>query len=257
MLCGCFGLVAAFEGNLDWTAYFVGMAAVFDFFDGFAARLLKVSSAIGKDLDSLADMVTFGLVPGVVMFKLLLISSSGQLEFNSFDWNSATVSMADKIIPFIAFLIPVFSALRLAKFNNDTRQTDSFIGLPTPANAIFICSIPLIIMQLSQHFIESSFRPGTQFPLQKDPLWELLNNTFTLLTLVIVFSFLLVAELPLFALKFKSFGWKGNEIRFIFLGLSLVLLITLKFIGIPLIIILYILLSVINNLIKKKNSPSQ
>lgn len=217
LLCGCLAVVQAFEGNLVWAAYLVGIAAVLDFFDGFAARLLKVSSPIGKDLDSLADMVTFGLVPGIVMF--VLISSS----LDVVDGNS---NQYLKYLPYTAFLIPVFSALRLAKFNNDTRQSDSFIGVPTPANAMLICSLPLMLEFNNFEFI---------------------LNPFLLLALSIVMSFLLVAELPLFALKFKHFKWPGNEIRFVFLGISLGLLITFQFLGIALVIILYVVMSLINN----------
>lgn len=219
LLCGCIAIVQAMNGNLVWAAYLVGMAAVFDFFDGFAARLLKVSSPIGKDLDSLADMVTFGVVPGIVVFQLFSISEN--------PWNG--------IIPYVAFLIPVFSALRLAKFNNDNRQSDSFIGVPTPANSILICSLPLII--------------------NNSVLWRsIILNPYLLLITTLVMSFLLIAELPLIALKFKHFKWKENEVRFIFIGLCGLFLSLFQFIGIPLCILLYIVVSVINNLIRKENS---
>lgn len=222
LLCGCLAIVQVFEDNLVYAAYLVGLAAIFDFFDGFAARMLNVSSAIGKDLDSLADMVTFGVVPGLVMFKLI------QLSIINY-----TLPVS---ISYIAFLIPIFSALRLAKFNNDTRQTESFIGLNTPANSMVICSIPLI---LRQH-----------------PTVGTLLNPYVLCVLSVGLSLLLVSEIPIFALKFKHFKWKGNEIRFIFLALSLLMLITLQFLGIPLIIILYVLLSLLTNyLAKRKVNP--
>jgi CDP-diacylglycerol--serine O-phosphatidyltransferase len=216
LLCGCLALVKAFEGDLIWAAYLVGIAAILDFFDGFMARLLHVSSPIGKDLDSLADMVTFGVVPGVVMFKLLQIAIAQENL-----WNHT---------PYLAFLIPVFSGIRLAKFNNDTRQTESFIGVNTPANSILICSLPLIIGANSSGIL-------TNFIL----------NPYLLMTLTIVMSALLVSEIPIFSLKFKSFGWKGNEIRFVFLISSIILLVCLQFVGIPLVIALYILLSILNN----------
>jgi len=248
LLCGCLAIVKAFEGNLVWAAYLVGIAAVLDFFDGFAARMLKVSSPIGKDLDSLADMVTFGVVPGVVMFQLIKISLSvlmvdgpalngwtvyppSAVAHDGITESASYLSFFESNVSYIAFLIPIFSAIRLAKFNNDTRQTDSFIGVPTPANAMVICSLPLILAYSDYTFIA---------------------NIYFLSVLAVVMSFLLVAELPLFALKFKHFKWQGNEIRFVFLGLSLVMLITLQFVGIPLIIIMYILLSVINNVFLKK-----
>lgn len=237
LLCGCLAIVKAFEGDLVWAAYLVGIAAVLDFFDGFAARMLKVSSLIGKDLDSLADMVTFGVVPGVVMFKLIGLSRlfSIALEANTPDVSAIGIGNSIYFQQYIAFLIPIFSAIRLAKFNNDTRQSDSFIGVPTPANAMFICSIPLM-----EEFNHLGF----------------VLNPYILVFVTIIFSFLLVSELPLFALKFKHFKWKDNEIRFVFLGLCLVMLITLQFIGIPLIIIMYILLSVINNVFLKKKVVS-
>ena len=218
LLCGCLAIVKAFEGDLIMSAYLVGLAAIFDFFDGFAARLLRVVSPIGKDLDSLADMVTFGVVPGVIMYKLL---GTGIEIYN----------LENNIIPLkfslIAFLITIFSAIRLAIFNNDTRQTSSFIGVPTPAVAIFICSIPLVL-QNNDHLI-------------------FLHPIF-LISTTVIFSILLVSKLPLFALKFKTFGWKGNRTKYIFLGLSVLLLIFLQFVGIPLIILLYIVMSLITHL---------
>ena len=229
LLCGCLAIVQVFEGNLIYAAYLVGLAAIFDFFDGFAARMLNVSSAIGKDLDSLADMVTFGVVPGLVMFQLLKTSLiTGNVDFQVFKNNSFLV--------YLPFIIIIFSALRLAKFNNDTRQTESFIGLNTPANSMVICSIPLI---LNQH-----------------PEIGTLLNPYVLCVLSVVLSLLLVSEIPMFSLKFKHFKWKANEIRFIFLALSLLMLTTLQFLGIPLIIILYVLLSLLTNyLAKRKVNP--
>lgn len=225
LLCGCLAVVAIFEGNLFTASYLVGLAAVLDFLDGFTARMLKVTSPIGKDLDSLADMVTFGLVPGILMFKLSGIA----IEI----FNEQNAHTIPQWASYLAFSIPIFSAIRLAKFNNDTRQLDSFIGLPTPANAMLICSLPLI--------------------LKSNPDFNILNPHL-LIPLELVMSYLLVAELPLFALKFKHFQWKGNEIRFLFLGTSLVLLLAFKFIAIPLIITLYILLSVMTNLLLKAKS---
>jgi CDP-diacylglycerol--serine O-phosphatidyltransferase len=228
LLCGCFAIVQVFEGNLNWAAYLVGIAAVFDFFDGFTARILKVSSPIGKDLDSLADMVTFGVVPGVIMYKLIFLV-----------YLNANISVSFELIEkklylcYVAFLIPVFSAIRLAKFNNDTRQSESFIGLPTPANAIFVASLVLLSKDYSGRFTPE-----------------------ILCLLTVLLSLLLIAPMPLFALKFKSFGFKGNEIRYFFIGLSLVLLISLQLVGIPLIIILYVFLSLINNGLRRRKAIS-
>lgn len=237
LLCGCLAIIQIFEGNMVWASYLVGFAAVLDFFDGFAARLLKVSSPVGKDLDSLADMVTFGAVPGLMMHRMLdmgyLVNHQAFQLIAEFKW-----------LMFLPLLITIFSAVRLAKFNNDTRQSESFIGLPTPANAIFICSIPLIVNW------------DTHFDLRGDVIIHFLIHPYTILILSVVLSYLLVAELPLFSLKFKSFGWKGNEIRFVFLALSLASLIAFQYLGLPLIIVLYLLLSVVSNVTGKTSSRS-
>ncbi|MGZ3865646.1 MAG: CDP-alcohol phosphatidyltransferase family protein [Bacteroidia bacterium] len=247
LLCGCLALVKAFEGDLVWAAYLVGIACVFDFFDGFMARLLGVSSPIGKDLDSLADMVTFGVVPGVVMYKLLHLSVGGE-EMVDAGWHTTIYPLAP--LSYVAFMITIFSAIRLAKFNNDTRQSESFIGLPTPANAIFLCSLPLISDQ-----IMSKINQNNPFEILVDfssnPVLATLNNPWVLIITTIIFSLLLVSPLPLFSLKFKSFGWKGNEIRFVFLGLAVIMLALLQFVGIPLVIILYILMSAVNNFMSR------
>lgn len=215
LFAGCLALYFAFEGELVVTAYLVGIAAVFDFLDGMVARLIHAYSEIGKQLDSLADMVSFGVVPGTVMFMLLQ-----RLE-------APFMGIPADVVPFFGFLITIFSALRLAKFNIDTRQTTSFIGLPTPACTLFVASLPLIL--------------ETGGLLE----FELILNYPVLLALTLMLSFLLVAELPLFALKFKNLTWQDNSIRFIFLGLSVILAVVLKFAAIPLIIVLYILLSIV------------
>lgn len=227
LLCGCFAMVKIFEGNLVLAAFLVGIALVCDFFDGFTARLLKVSSPIGKDLDSLADMVTFGVVPGMMMFKLLA---------RSFVTGDAGIPFQCPQIAYCAFLIPLLSGLRLAKFNNDTRQTDSFIGLNTPSNTMIVCSFPLIL----------------QFQPEMHWMTALIENPWFLLAVTLVFSTLLVSELPFFALKFKNFGWSDNQVRYSFLVLALVLILALQYTAIPLIILLYILVSIVNNIFSKK-----
>jgi CDP-diacylglycerol--serine O-phosphatidyltransferase len=217
LLCGCLAIVAAFEGHLQLAAYLVGLAAIFDFCDGFAARLLRVTSVIGKDLDSLADMVTFGVVPGVVVFHYLEAIEQSMMPYTfillDYSW-----------VNYSAFLLVIFSAVRLAKFNNDPRQSDSFIGLPTPANAIFWCS--LIFLQDSPRIL--SF-----------------VNPYSMIVGVMLFSALLVSEIPLFALKFRHFGWRGNRVRFSFIALSVLVLVIFQETGVPLIIILYVLFSMI------------
>ncbi|GAB4150826.1 MAG: CDP-alcohol phosphatidyltransferase family protein [Bacteroidia bacterium] len=235
LLCGCLAVVFIFEGNPVISAYLVGVAAVLDFLDGFMARLLNQHSPIGKELDSLADCVTFGVVPGILMFKMI----SWMITLN----NQVESEMIATYLPYVAFIIPLFSALRLAKFNIDTRQSESFIGVPTPANSILLCSFPVIM-----YFNKSIAAPdGTLI----EPLPDFLFNPWFYAGLSLVMSVLLISEIPLFALKFKSFGWKKNEIRYIFLGMSLILLIVLREIALPLIIALYILLSVVNNLLNR------
>ncbi|MEO8151374.1 MAG: CDP-alcohol phosphatidyltransferase family protein, partial [Bacteroidia bacterium] len=253
LLCGCIGIKFAYEGNLLWSVYLIGAALVFDFFDGFVARLLKVSSPIGKDLDSLADMVTFGVLPGVIMYQLIF-------KADCFHPGWHTVINNKPLLPYIAFMIPVFSALRLAKFNNDPRQTDSFIGVPTPAVTMFIASIPLMISDplvrppqqgwtfypplsgvLDTLSVFSDTQTGLPIPLGHAPNFtdQIFSNIYVLIAITIVVSFLLVSELPLFALKFKNFSWADNKIRFVFLICCVVLMIIFKFAAIPLIIILY------------------
>ncbi len=240
LLCGCLAIVFAFDGNLVWSAYLVGIAAVLDFLDGFVARALKQYSEIGKQLDSLADMVTFGVVPGVVMFKLIQISIFHNNPETMISALNGDLLQRYPPLTYVAFLIPLFSALRLAKFNIDTRQSDSFIGVPTPANAILICAIPLIL----KFGGDTLWYASTDLPM--------LLNTWSLIGLTVIMSILLISEIPLFALKFKSFGWKGNEIRWSFLAAAVLLLVTLQFVGIPLAIVLYIFMSVVNNLVSKK-----
>ncbi|MFL5765335.1 MAG: CDP-alcohol phosphatidyltransferase family protein [Bacteroidia bacterium] len=235
LFCGCLAIVSAFRGNLVSSACFVGIAAILDFFDGFVARLLKVGGELGKQLDSLADMVTFGVVPGVVMFRLMS-DAVWHIFYGPHD-NPGLFPL----LPSLAFLITIFSALRLAKFNIDTRQTNSFIGVPTPANSILICSLPLV----------ARYQPY----LGSIPVYQLANNLTFLTALTLIMSYLLVAELPLFALKFKNFGWADNKIRYSFLIISVILLILFQFIAIPFIIFLYIIMSVINNMMSKRTEP--
>ncbi|MBI3500688.1 MAG: CDP-diacylglycerol--serine O-phosphatidyltransferase [Bacteroidetes bacterium] len=227
LFSGCIAIVFAFEGNLVWSAYMVGFSCVFDFLDGLVARALKVNSEIGKQLDSLADMVSFGVVPGIIIFQLLKMNASPSFIHFWFD---------DIIPATIAFIITIFSSIRLAKFNLDTRQSDSFIGLPTPANTIFIASLPIIL----------------QMQYDNETIKQFIINPDFLISLSLISSFLLIAPLSLFALKFKNFSWADNKVRYIFLLLSVVLLVIFKFMGIPLIIILYIVLSIINNFVAKK-----
>jgi len=216
LVAGCFAIERAFAADFPMAFLFVVIAAVLDFFDGFFARLLKSYSDIGKELDSLADMVSFGAAPAFVLFNALR-------EGGFSGWE-----------PYLVFAVAAFSALRLAKFNLDTRQTTEFIGLPTPANALLIVSLVYLI--------------GLE---EKGPMLFLLSSPWWLIGLSLVLSILLVSEIPMFSLKFKSFGWKQNSLRYSFLILSLILLVILKAYAVPCILLLYILLSVLRNLMFK------
>lgn len=226
LLSGCLALVMIAIGDPLAAAYLVIAAAVFDFLDGFAARLLNATTPIGGDLDSLADMVTFGVVPGMMLLHYLLENLGLSIDGIS--------NFVERPILLVPFLVPIFAALRLAKFNVDTRQTDSFRGLPTPASALWVISIPLII----------EFMP---FHIWWEPESVIVDKWF-IIGSAIGLSALMVSDIVLLAMKFKSFGWKGNELRFIFLIISVVLLIILRPVAIPIILSLYLLLSVINNL---------
>jgi CDP-diacylglycerol--serine O-phosphatidyltransferase len=270
LFCGCLAVVFAFQGNLVWTAYLVGIAAVLDFFDGFAARMLHVSGEMGKQLDSLADMVTFGLVPGVVIYQLMSMWVLRQSVANfdllaSLQGTAPVIPAGYYLLPPAGFLVTVFSALRLAKFNIDERQANSFIGLPTPANTILICSLPLMLDLHSPlessgalgHSPLNAIFSGLSGAVSETTLSHWIINPVFLLSLTLISCFLMVAELPLFALKFKNFGWKDNKLRYGFLLVSLCLLIIFQYVGIPIIILLYVVLSVINNLLNKYRNEVQ
>ncbi len=230
LLCGCLAILFVVSGDLVIASFLVIVGMFFDFFDGLAARLLNVQSEIGVQLDSLADMVSFGVVPGLVMFQLLNKSIAPQVLTTGFE-NSETINGLEQgmsIIPFIGMLIIIASAFRLAKFNIDSRQTTSFIGLPTPANTLLIISLPLIFQYQYSPFIES-----------------IIFNQWFLIALTICSAILLNAEIPLFALKFKTWDFKSNKLRYLFLAISLITIVILKFMAIPFIIILYIVLSLI------------
>ncbi|MFD2717993.1 CDP-alcohol phosphatidyltransferase family protein [Hymenobacter monticola] len=229
LLCGCLALTYIFSGDLATGAWFVAAAAAADFADGLVARALRVSSAIGKDLDSLADMVSFGVVPGAILFHLLGMAT-GPLRETSIAGMPMVAGIVKAahppLVAYVGFLVSIFSALRLAKFNNDTRQTTSFIGLPTPACTLVVASLPLILAY-------------DQFGLR-----DVVLNPLVLLGLTVLLSGLLVAELPLFALKFKTLRWADNRRRFIFLLLAAGLLLALRAAAVPLVVLLYVLLSV-------------
>ncbi len=220
LLSGILSIVAVYEGSFEWAVYFIGFSALFDFFDGAIARILKLNSEFGKQLDSLADLISFGLAPGFIMF-FLLKSSNLLPDIQASNHN---------VTAFVAFLIPIFSAWRLAKFNIDTRQAEQFIGLPTPAGAIIISSLALINQNLY----------GTT-----DWMVDLSSNAMFLIAITVIVSAFLVAEIPLLSLKFKHLKWKGNQARFALILISVVLIVWLQISAIPLIMISYIALSLV------------
>lgn len=239
LLCGCLGIVFVFEGNLLWASYLIFIAGVLDFLDGFVARLLNQHSEIGKQLDSLADMVTFGVLPSFVMAKLIQLSTTQNTVLSDLVPSNLLSQTHLPTLAYVAFILALFSCLRLAKFNIDTRQSDSFIGVPTPANAFVVAAFPLIL----------EFNPEYKFLILN---YGSPPATF-LIAYTLIMSYLLISEIPLFALKFKNFSWGSNQIKYIFLILSVILLVSLKFVAIPLITFLYIILSVISNF--RANKP--
>ncbi len=198
LLCGTLAIICAFKGLQLWSVYLILAAAVFDFFDGFAARILKAYSPMGKELDSLADLVSFGLAPTILIYYRFQDYTS---QFSSGSMHTVWLS----IITLIPIVITLASALRLAKFNVDTRQSENFIGVPTPANAL------LIIMFL--HY--------TTYNSQYDYIYE---NLWFFPILSVVLAYLLICNIPMFSVKFKNMGWKGNEIRYLFLILTILIL---------------------------------
>ncbi len=230
LFCGCIAVIFAVQGQLELTAVFVMLGIGFDFFDGLAARLLNAQSELGLQLDSLADMVTSGLAPGIVMYQLLTQVFGKPFYVLPGSWNSDQImaSFDWSYLSLLGLLVTLASAYRLANFNIDTRQTTSFIGLPTPANTLLIISIPLILKFQQETWVV-----------------EMILNKWFLIVLTVLSCYLLNAEIPLFALKFKTWRFSENKIRYSFLLITVLLLVFLKFIAIPVAILLYILISVV------------
>lgn len=220
LISGCIATYNAFLGDIRMALLWIIVGAVFDFFDGMSARLLKVSSPIGKELDSLADDITFGFAPSAIIFYELSI-----MEYPS------ELLILKPYLPYFAFVMAAYSALRLAKFNLDERQSLGFIGLPTPANALFWGAL----FVGAQNFMEST---AYMLPV--------------VLLMICVSCWLLIAEVPMFALKFKQWGWKGNEVKYIFLISCLPLLMIFGITAFSVIIAWYVVLSVVVNLRNKK-----
>lgn len=225
LFCGCVALIFVADLNYTMAFYLVCLGIFFDFFDGFFARKFNVAGPLGVQLDSLADMVTCGVVPGYVMYLILK------------DIELVSGAIYSDFIPFLGFVITLGSCYRLAKFNIDTRQSDSFIGLPTPANALFFTSLPII----NEMFYDDNFS-GVIYPF------------WLLVVLIFLSAYVMNAEIPLFSLKIKNFSFAKYKLQIFFLVVSVLMLIFVQITAVPLIILLYVLLSVINNIVNKKAS---
>ncbi len=222
---GLIACIYAFDDNIQMAFLWVCLGIFFDYWDGFLARALNVKSEIGLQFDSLADMVTSGVVPGLVIYKQLANIQENQELYNL---TPETYYMA--VVPYIGFIITLGAAYRLAKFNVDTRQTDSFIGLPTPGNALFILSLPMIVSTTHSEFIIS-----------------LLSNPYVLVVISLLSAYIMNAEIPLFSLKVNPKNLSKYTLQITFIILSAILLLVLKYLAVPVIIVVYILLSVIKN----------
>ena len=267
LICGVLAIMFSLTGRIDLAPWLVMIAALLDFLDGFLARKMGVSSELGKQLDSLADMVTFGVVPGIICFILLIINGAHEVVHTSFGpeaspylYDSFGQSIHQLITfyfadltgnpldyapfhfsgwylysPFVALFIPFFSLFRLAKFNIDTRQSDKFLGLPTPANTLFFMSLSLMLWDA---WGETGWKHTLIYTLIKE---EILS------VFIVLFSVLLVTEIPLIALKFKDYSWKNNRMRYVLIGISVILIALLSFRAIPVILFLYLGLSMVEN----------
>ncbi len=235
LLSGSIAVIFAVNNNLIASALFVFLGIFFDFFDGFFARKFNVQGALGLQLDSLADMVTSGLVPGIVMFQLLSMTDSNWNYVGNDPTTESIFGFSDMaVFPLLGLLITLASAYRLAKFNIDTEQQTYFKGLPTPANTLLIISLPLILEFQNNDFINT-----------------IILNRWFLIGLTFFSCYILNAKIRLFALKFKNYGFKDNTTRYIFMVLCAVLIIVLQFAAIPIVILLYIIMSLLDNLTSK------
>ena len=220
LLCGTIATIYAIYEDFNSAAVFVLIGILLDFFDGFVARLLKVSGDLGKQLDSLADMVTSGVLPGLIMFQLINANSEISSINNEFLLNGSLFGL----------VLTLGACYRLAKFNLDTRQSDSFIGLPTPAMCLFVISLPLIQVNSNLQVVEN-----------------LLESNYFLIGITLLLTFLMNAEITLFSLKFKEYSFAKNYIKYVFIIVSILMIIGLQYIAIPLIILLYVIISVLQN----------
>jgi CDP-diacylglycerol--serine O-phosphatidyltransferase len=225
LISGSIAVIMALSGEMICASWFIILAAVFDFFDGMSARLLHSKSEIGAQLDSLADVISFGLAPAVIMYELILQSPGIPA------WSIGSTLLA----PFVALLIAAGSAYRLAKFNTDPGQEVEFKGLPTPATGLFVAALPLVLRQYEDSQGITGF----------------IGNFYTLLVIVLFLSWFMVSKIPMMSLKFKSLKWGGNISRYILVGSAIILFIIFRFSAIPMIIILYIIISIVSLNFKK------
>jgi CDP-diacylglycerol--serine O-phosphatidyltransferase len=266
MLCGFIAIILALAGRIDIAPLFIFLGAVLDFFDGFVARKIGVSGAMGKQLDSLADVITFGLAPGIISLVMIVLGVDNSSLFPAEDsarvyqndltyytyfqvsaWMQALVynvpnnfDASIKFLPFVAMIIPFLSMFRLAKFNIDERQTDRFHGLPTPLNTMFLMFFPLYFSLNVDNWAHQG----------KFIHW--IFDCYTIAGIAIIMSLLMITDIPLIALKFKNFSWKDNKFRYLLVGKSLIIILIFQLWAIPIIVILYLILSIIDNYTTKK-----
>ncbi len=264
LFCGLLSIICSVAGRLDWAPFLLLFAALFDFLDGFFARIFKSNSELGKQLDSLADIVSFGVAPGIMMMVVLVVtinfggpvyhpdSFSSHVHYEWNNWINALfynvpngMDASIKYFPLIALIVPVLSMFRLAKFNVDDRQSMGFLGVPTPLNTLFLTFFPLLLW--------FDFDNWTVAPIT----YMYVFDTYIVGAVTVVMAFLMITEIPLMAMKFKSFGWSENKLKFVFLMVSLILIVVLKVWSIPLIVFLYLILSIFSFTKQKKENEIQ
>ncbi len=228
LLCGCVAILSVFHGNVPLVGAMVFLALLFDYLDGLLARALNVHSELGKNLDALADMVTFGVVPGMILYHLFIRHPAG-IYFSPFWWD---------VFKYVPFVFPLAAAWRLARFNADTRQKNLFLGLPVPAAGSFVTALPLIVRYDTFH------------------LAPYIENPYIVTGLTLVLAWLMVSDLPLFNLKFANLSWHDNRLRFVFLALAAVVVAVFRFAGIPVAVVLYILLSIVHFQLSNNKAPA-
>ncbi len=249
LMGGVLAILFSLTGKIEWAAYCIFIAIVFDFFDGFMAGLLHAKSDKGKQMDSLADIVTFGVAPGFLMFSILTVLTENELNIPiaSFLEKASIATVQHQLFPSLAFLLPVFALFRLAKFNVDTNQSTSFLGVPTATMAIFFAAFPFVIH-------DAVLNPS---PFKTWLVDHILLNPIALAILIICFSILMVSSIPLFALKFKKYQFSTNKIQYLFLIFSLVTIILFKYWAVLIIVLGYILISLANNTFSSKRSKKK